>query len=169
MASDECEKIIHEALEQLSEFSPQLLDKRLIIYGASGSLDFVFSVECTETGQLLTLFGLPAFFKKLPRGDGALKLLESLLEVAGQEYLMLSKIDENLLISQPPIPGEKPNIGDLQRFFSLGILLVLWMSKQLESIEKGGEVKPFSIEEMLRILESQQGTGEASETQGTQP
>jgi len=141
---------LEEAKGALSEFNPEIVEGRLVIYGTSGRIDFVFTAECTDEEKLLILTGVPGFFSTLPEGEPGRKVLEALLDLAGKEYVIVSKVEDNLLIADP-VPVE-PSIAPIQRFFSLSALIVIWLTRQLENAASGMEVRPFNIDEVAGII-----------------
>ena len=150
-----CSEVLDKAREALSEFNPEIVEGRLVIYGTSGRLDFVFTAECTGEGKMLILTGIPGFFSRLPRGEPGRRILEALLDLAGKEYILVSKADENLLLAEPgPV---EPSVVSVQRFFSLSALVVLWLTRQIESAASGGEVRPFSLDEIASSLGAESG------------
>jgi hypothetical protein len=116
-------------------------------------LEFVFTAECSEDGSIIMLTGYPQFFETIQGECNLIKqLYEHLFELSSDEYLMVSKIEDNLILAQPAIPGEEASPEDVSRFFSLTAVITVWLSKQLESIREGVPPKPFSLEETMRIM-----------------
>lgn len=147
----ECRETLERALSELEEFSARMVEGRLVIYGSAGRIDFIFTAECTDEGGMLLISGYPGFFNVLPRGDAGRAVLEKVLELAGSQYVLASKMDENLVVSEPaPI---EPDVDAVKRFFSLTALVAVWLDKQIERAEKGEELVPFSVEEAAKLIQ----------------
>ena len=147
----ECRDVLERAHRELEEFNARMVEGRLIIYGSAGRIDFVFTAECTDNGGMILISGYPGFFEAAPGGDAGKALLERLLELAGSQYVLVSKMDENLVLSEPaPLD---PDVDAVKRFFSLTALIAVWLDKQVERAEKGEEPRPFSIEEAAKLIE----------------
>ena len=159
MASD-CKRLLEEGAEALREFNPMNIEGRLVIRGVAGGLEFVYTAECSDDGKLLVMGGIPAFFLKLPeKCEVALKLLERVMELGSQEYLLVSKLDSSLVMAIPALSPDEVEPQDLVRYFSLLALIVLWLDRQLERAAQGEEPEPFSVEEAARLI----GEGEGDE------